>query len=148
MRELLEKGILLSFDELRVLLYACGVRAVEGVFMPEKAFSEEDVISILYRLTKRGLISAEEEVFVIREDLKELLDMMGAPERTFIHSAEDGREYFCYESADRLVISELYRKKADTVKLTASSPEAFRSWREERRNDHDRGEGSHDGEIL
>ncbi len=148
MRELLEKGFLLTFDELRILLYACGFRTIEGVFMPEKKYVEEEIIETLYRLNRRGFISAKEEAFVIDEELRKMLEVIGAPGNTFVQRRSDGQEYFGYESPDKIVVSELYRKKENMLKLTVFKPEDFHAWREEQQNDRDRSGSTDAGKIL
>lgn len=54
--EIVERSIILSFDELRILLYSQGYRSCEGVYMPEKNFSQTDIIRSLRKLTENGLL--------------------------------------------------------------------------------------------
>lgn len=57
--EIIKKNIILSFDELRILLYSQGFRRCEGVYMPEKDFSQENIINALDKLEKNGLLTIE-----------------------------------------------------------------------------------------
>ena len=59
--EVIEKGILLTFDEIRILLYGMGVSEIDGVYMPEKAFTEEEILSAMQHLSASGLIEAGDE---------------------------------------------------------------------------------------
>ena len=45
--KLVEQGIILTFDEIRILLYGLGKTGIEGVWMPEKEFTEQDVLDAL-----------------------------------------------------------------------------------------------------
>ena len=69
MAEVIEEGKILTFDELRILLFACGIKEINGVFMPEKVFTEEEVLSALHHMAEREIIRAEETDFTIREDI-------------------------------------------------------------------------------
>lgn len=57
--EIIEKSIILSFDELRILLFSQGYRSCEGVFMPEKDFSHTDILRALQKLVRGGLLSID-----------------------------------------------------------------------------------------
>ena len=58
MAEVIEEGKILTFDELRILLFACGIEEINGVFMPEKVFTEEEVLSALHHMAEREIIRA------------------------------------------------------------------------------------------
>ena len=125
MAEVIEEGKILTFDELRILLFACGIKEINGVFMPEKVFTEEEVLSALHHMAEREIIRAEETDFTIREDIREILHIMGHPENAFVWSPKEGS------------ILEQYWKKKETVKLRMFSLEDFDKWREEMRNTYD-----------
>ena len=59
--EIIKRRIVLTFDELRILLYSQGYRRCEGVYMPEKDFSEENIIRSLSILEKNGLLIVDRE---------------------------------------------------------------------------------------
>lgn len=141
MAEVIEEGKILTFDELRILLFACGIKEINGVFMPEKVFTEEEVLSALHHMAEREIIRAEETDFTIREDIREILHIMGHPENAFVWSPKEGSiledEYYCYIVSGKVVVSEQYWKKKETVKLRMFSLEDFDKWREEMRNTYD-----------
>lgn len=160
MTEVIETGIILSFDEIRILLYSMGVRTVEGVYMPRKKFSEADIIQALHHMSGRGLIIAGESAFSIREDLLNMLKIVGNPMRTMVwavgeaaetlegeypvmeHSASDmarGQEYFCYIAENQVVVGERYWKKKDALKLRLFTAEVFERWKEQIAYDYNRG---------
>ncbi|WP_346911255.1 hypothetical protein [Faecalicatena orotica] len=149
MAEMIERAILLSFDELRILLYSMGVRTLEGIYMPEKQFSEMEVIQALRHLSGNGFILAENKQFSIREDLLCMLEIMGHPAGTLVCSSKDDstQEYFCYMVPDRVVVSQRYWKKKDTLKLTMLTEEEFKVWRAQT-DDHNRDRSSYDGETV
>ena len=141
MAEVIEEGKILTFDELRILLFACGIEEINGVFMPEKVFTEEEVLSALHHMAEREIIRAEETDFTIREDIREILNIMGHPENAFVWSPKEGSifedEYYCYIVSGKVVVSEQYWKKKETVKLRMFSLEDFDKWKEELRNTYD-----------
>lgn len=76
MAQVIEKGIFLTFDEIKILLFNMGVSEIEGVYMPEKSFSKEEIILAMHHMSDVGVIEATEEKFRIREDVKMLLTIM------------------------------------------------------------------------
>lgn len=131
--EVIEKGIFLTFDEIRILLYGMGVSEIEGVYMPEKNFCKEEIIKTLRHLSEVGFIEAGNERFFIRKDVKELLGIIAEPEQTEIWkpSGETGPAFFFYVKGKRVVVSERFWRKADTLKLRMFEKEDFKMWREE-----------------
>ena len=154
--EIIKKNIILSFDELRILLYSQGFRRCEGVYMPEKDFSQENIINALDKLEKNGLLTIEkadiaaeslplvfgdeddnspdaddlpEEEFYIRSDLLLMLDIIGAPDATEILHAGEKRKLFCYYSERGIVVSEKYPGRRECVRLTYYDPDEFEKWR-------------------
>lgn len=131
MAEIIERGILLSFDELRILLYGMGIRSLEGIYMPEKEFTEREVIQALRRMSAHGMILAENGQFSIREDLLQILEIMAHPAGTLVYSPKEGstQEYFCYMVPGRVAVSERYWKKKDTLKLRLFTEDEYKTWR-------------------
>lgn len=136
MAELTETGFILTFDELRILLYSLGYRKVEGIYMPEKEFQEADILLALHHMSAKKLITAEEQEFLIRDDLQQALKVMGAPLETAVWRSDepDMPEYFLYLVPDRAVVSERYWKKEDTVRLRMFTAAAFEEWKEQLKN--------------
>lgn len=150
MEEMIEKGFILSFDELRILLHSLGVRTVEGVYMPEKEFTDSEVIKALHHLAKSGLILSAGERFLIREDLREVLEAVSRPEASFFwrSESEGGQEYYCYVVPGRVAVSERYWKKSDTIKLRLFTVEEFEAWKEQAEDDNGGDRNPYDGEII
>lgn len=138
--EVIEKGIFLTFDEIRVLLYSMGVSELQGVYMPEKTFRDEEIIFAMHHMSEAGFIKAEEERFLIREDIKDILKIMAAPLRTDIWRpmGAEGPAFFLYFTGDEVVVSERYWRKKDTLKLTMFGKDDFEKWREEFMDDYRR----------
>lgn len=136
--EVIEKGIFLTFDEIKILLYGMGVSKIEGIYMPEKIFSEEEIISTMHHLSEVGFIEAGEEKFLIREDVKLLLEIIAAPEWTDIWEPcnEEGPAFFLYGRGEQVVVSERFWRKKNTLKLLMFGKDAFEKWREELTDDY------------
>ena len=150
MPEIVEKGYILSFDEIRILLYGMGVCMVEGVYMQEKSFTDTEIIQALHHMARRGLILSAGERFCIREDLRKALEVMSRPEETFTWSTkeEGSQEYFCYVVPGQVAVSERYWKKKDTLKLRLFTTAGFEAWKEQAEDDNRGDRGSHDGEAV
>ena len=131
MEKIVEKTWLLSFDELRILLYSQGYRQCEGIYMPEKAFTQDEVLQAMFQMSKRGLLTEQDGEFVMRQELAEMVQIIGAPSGTMIlRSEREGQDYFCYIVPAHIVVSEKSRTKEDILRLRAFSPEAFTEWKE------------------
>lgn len=139
--KVIENGILLTFDEIRVLLYGMGVSQIEGIYMPEKVFCESEILEVLKHLSDVGFIEAGEEKFLIREDVRAILEVMASPERTDIWRprGEEGPAFFLYRKGTQVAASEMFLRKKDMLRLSLMEAEAFETWREEWTDDHHRG---------
>lgn len=133
MKEVVEKSVLLTFDEIRILLYGMGVSEIVGFYMPEKIFSQEEVVAALRHLSEAGFIEAGEEKFIIRKDIKNLLEIVAVPDFTdiWMPSGEEGPAFFLYFSGDNTVVSERFWNKKDTLKFAVFDRETFKKWRED-----------------
>ena len=138
--EVIERGILLTFDELKILLYGMGVREIEGVYMPEKTFQREEILLAMHHMAEAGFIEAGEEKFRVREDIRTLLETMAYPEQTEIWNPgdEDGSAFFLYEKGEVVVVSRQFFQKKDTLRLAVFDRIGFKQWREEILNDYRR----------
>lgn len=123
---MIDHDILVSFQEIRILLYVRGVREIEGIYMPEHKYTDQEVVDALYGMVKNKFISVENEEFVPRKDLEKILKTMSRAERTFILDS-----YFCYEAEGFIVVCERYWKKQDMLKIQIFTREEFEAWKSE-----------------
>ncbi|MBR2675261.1 MAG: hypothetical protein IKE52_07440 [Mogibacterium sp.] len=152
--EIVEKSIILTFDELRILLYSQGERSCEGVYMPKKEYLPESIINSLDAMNKNGLLKNEgshaqnealptilgdsdevnskdnEEKFFIREDLLDMLRIISNHTATEILELEEGRKLFCYYSENGVLTSEKCSNRRDSVRLTHYTAESFEKFKE------------------
>lgn len=143
-----EDAYLFSYDELRVLLTALGYRECEGVFMPRKEFTAEDVLYVTYHLEKNGFLIAGEEAFRVPPDLEKILRVIGEPEAVFSIRGEGGRECFCYVVPGFVVVSEKVFEMKESVRIRGMGAEAFAAFREEFGDDDRDGGCADDGGSL
>lgn len=138
MAVVIEKSILLTFDEMRIMLYGMGVSEIDGVYMPEKNFCESEIISTLHHLSEAGFIEAGEDKFHIRKDVRSILEIVAAPEWTDIWKpvGDEGPAFFLYFTDGSVVASERFWRKKDTLRLTLFKRDEFERWREEYMNDY------------
>ena len=121
-----DHGILVSFQELRILLYEMGVRELEGVFMPEHKYTDCEVLEVLHGMVKSNFIHVEDEEFVLREDLQRIVEIMSHPVHTFVMDP-----YFCYVVDGYVVVCERYWKKKEMLRIQTFSTEEFEDWKRE-----------------
>lgn len=158
--EIVERSMILTFDELRILLYSQGFRRCEGVYMPEKEFSQRDIIKALGKLTECGLLSVEkstpqtealplvfdeegmgtgaaaeepDEEFYIRKDLLDIICVIGDHRDTEVITTDEGRRLFCYYAEGCVVTSMRCEGRKDAVRLTRYTAEEFESLRHDGR---------------
>lgn len=125
-----EIDVLLTYDELRILLFSIGCTECEGVFMPRKEFSQEEVLKAMHTMSGRGILIADNDVFIIREDIREMLEVISRPAATEeLDTGYGNQMYFVYICPDRIVVSEKYWMKKDTVRLRMYNAEDYREWR-------------------
>lgn len=143
MAEVIDRGSLFYFDELKILLYACGYRKVQGILLPEKTYSKDDIVQVLYHLSEMGVIEAHDEKFRIMDRYREMLEIIGEPEYVTVWKPGDEEdivqkfpEFFCYFKEKRAVVSERYWRRKDTVKIRMFSLDEFEVWKEKVKNDY------------
>lgn len=119
-----DHDILISFQEIRILLYVRGVREIEGIYMPDHKYTDQEVVDNLYGMVKNNFISVENEEFVPREDLERILKVMSQAQETFILDP-----YFCYEWEGLIVVCERYWKKKDMLRIRMFTREEFEAWK-------------------
>ncbi len=138
MAEMLEKGIVLTFDEVRILLHAMEVTKIEGIYMPEKIFREDEIIRAMHHMSEAGIIEAREEKFQIRDDIRQILEIMSKPEQAGVWKPEreDGQAFFVYWKKEQVVVSERFWRKKEALKLTVFKKENFEKWREDVQSDN------------
>lgn len=160
MEEMSEKTVILSFDEIRILLYSLGFESCEGIFMPRKEFSPQEILKAVYSMEKRGFLLLDENRpvehpagggeaadgqphFIILPRLKKMIQTMGKPGGSFEYRPGEnlpgfskdlynGTEYYCYMLPDYCVVAERDWTRRESLRLRAMDMEAFTAWRQER----------------
>ena len=107
------KAVFLTFNEIRILLHSQGFHSCEGIYMPEKNYSAQEVLAAVHNLVKRGILQIMEgedgndpkgglaenafvregaqegaaymDTFQIRPDILQMVLIMGAPVKTLIY---------------------------------------------------------------
>lgn len=131
------RALLLSYDEIRILLYSQGFRKCEGVFMPQHEYTQKEILETMNALSQRKLIRAEGDAFSISDEMHRMLEVIGNPGGTFIlRTVPGGPSYYCYVVPDTVVVSEKYFRKKDTLRLRMFTPQAFTDWKEQVENDY------------
>lgn len=124
-------NLILSFDEIRILLYNLGFRQIDGILMDEKNYSGSDILQSLKHLSDNGIISAGDNVFSIREDVCDCLEIIGNPVYVERIVSRPGRpSYAVYNSPDLIVVTQLYEKKKDTLRIMTFTTTEFNRWKE------------------
>lgn len=127
-----EPGIIISYDELRILLYNRGFRSCKGILMPDRKMIEEEVLRTLHKLESRGMIEAGDEYFTISSEMQRIADLIGAPESSYAFSDNlTGQTYYCYLSQELVVVTQNDWNRKNTLIIKRFTPDEFNSWREE-----------------
>ena len=137
MNEICDQTVVLSFDELRILLYSQGYRQCDGIYMPEKDFSEEEVLRAMLHMSRNDLIKEKDGDFCPRADLAEMIPVIGEPAGTMVvRSADRTQVCFCYVVPGKVVVSEKTVTREESVRLRLLTPEDFVEWKEQIENDY------------
>ena len=125
-------GIIISYDELRILLYNRGFRSCKGILMPDRKMSEKEILQILHKLEGRGMIEAGDEYFTISREMQRIVDLIGAPESSYAFSDSlTGQTYYCYMSHELIIVTLNDRNRKKTLVIKKFTPDEFNTWREE-----------------
>lgn len=134
MDEVLEISRILSFSEIRILLQSLGCETTAGFIMPEEMLSEEELTKILYGMTEKGILEAKEDQFLIDRQVGKMMLCMGEPERFFEFMPEEAGElpaYFCYVKDCHVLITQMFPRKKDMLKLTLYEWNDYERWKEQ-----------------
>lgn len=129
--------LVLSFDEISILLYSRGYRQILGIKMPERDYTPEEIIFALKHMTDSGIVSAGDEVFRIRDDVAKVMDVIGNPVSvSMVESGKGHPAYSCYFAPGCVVVTQLHELKEKTLRIRTFTEEEFASWREDIENDY------------
>ncbi len=127
-----EPGIIISYDELRILLYNRGFRSCKGILMPDRKMSEEEVLQVLHKLECRGMIESGEVYFTISKDMQRIVDLIGAPDSSYAFcDSLTGQTYYCYLSQELVIVTQNDWNRKKTLIIKIFTPDDFNTWREE-----------------
>lgn len=131
-------GITLTFDEFRILLYNMGCSRIDGIRMPEKVFTEEEILKAMHHMESSGLIIAGSKSFAISEELKEILEIVAAPLSSFVFRPGAGRQdYYCYVAENTVITTEKRPYREDSIRLCRYEYQEFLTWKEQQEDDND-----------
>ena len=125
-------GIIISYEELKILLYNRGFRSCSGILMPDREFSDEEILQAMNNLALRGMIEAQEDYFVITPETVAMVDAIGNPDSSYpFTDPETGQIYYCYLTQEMIVVTQMDWNRKETLRISRFTPEEFRNWREE-----------------
>lgn len=130
-------NMLLTFDELELLLYVRGFREINGIRMPEKDFTAVEVLLAEKHLLEEGLLETRGELFAVREDVAKIVDALGSPVSYSVLAP--GPEYpmfACYYIPGCYVTTELHEHREKTLRIRSFDEAEFAVWKEEMEDDY------------
>lgn len=147
-----DEVLILTFDEVRILLYSLGYTSCKGIYMPEKEYSAKEVILAMHKMARRGFFSedpeggrvrCEKQQYVLRPGLRRMMMAMGDPSGSFVfrpgesgpgfsEELYNGPEYYCYMRPDYCLVAERDWKQRDCLRLREMEKSEFMSWQKER----------------
>lgn len=127
-----DKNWILSFDELRVLLYSLGFTSCNGIFMPSKQFTPDEILAAMGKMSRNEWIINEGDHFEIVPDLKKYLQVIGNPKSTeLLEDTDTGRKLFCYIDEEEIAVTEMFLRKRNTIRLRGFDRTSFLEFRKE-----------------
>ena len=150
MDEIIEISQLLSFREIMILLQGIGYKTTIGIAMTEEILSEEELVTTLYEMAEKGILETKGEEFLVDRQIGEMMLCMGEPERffEFVPGEEELPGYFCYERNGYILITQLFPRKKDTLKLTLLELSEYERWKERMIDDIGGYQSTDNGEDL
>ena len=125
-------GMIISYEELRILLYNRGFRSSKGILMPDEQVTDEQVLQDMNKLAARGRIEAKGDYFEFSEEAIQIAEAIGAPLSSYyFEDAHTGQLYYCYFKEGLVVIAENNLNKKNTLRIRSYTPAQFSAWREE-----------------
>jgi hypothetical protein len=129
--------LVLTFDEISILLYSRGYRQISGIKMPERDHTAPEIIYALKHMTDDGIVTAGEEAFRLRDDVAKIIDAIGNPVSVSMKESRNGHPaYSCYFTTGYVVVTQLHEFKERTLRITSFTEEEFVSWSEEIEDDY------------
>lgn len=122
--ECVEKGILLTFQELMLLLQSVGVQYMNGFYRAEGEISDQEVLFLTESLVKKGVLIAAEQEFFLDDTVEAMLRCMGWPDEDYELEQENAVVY-CYERSEKVLVTKIYSMKENTLELVLYSKEEF-----------------------
>ena len=142
------EAVFLTFNEIRILLHSQGFHSCEGIYMPEKNYSAQEVLAAVHNLVKRGILQIMEGedgndpkgglaenafmVLIMGAPVKTLIYRQGESLPGFSEEYHNGREYFCYIVPNQILVVERDWTRTDMLRMRKMSPAEFDRWEEER----------------
>lgn len=130
----MEKGILLEYREIFLLLESIGAESVNGICLDQKPVSDEEAVRVLAGMNRKGFLEDEGGVFRIEKRTGRMLQCMAWPEQDYPMVIED-ETYYCYERGREVLVTSLCRTRQRTLELLLFGREEFERWKEEMRDD-------------
>lgn len=126
--------LLLTFQEILLLLQSLGYTEVRGIRLESKKADKEGVIRLIGGLVDKGLLIPEEETFRIEEKLGRMMVCMGEPEQDY-ELEYDGELFYCYEREEDALVTSLYQRRPEMLELRFFTEGGLKKWKEEMRDD-------------
>lgn len=120
----MEKGIILTFKELMLLLQGIGISRINGIYMEEEMVSDEEVIYILRDLEKKEILRSDKTSFEVDELMSKMLRCMGRSEKEYLCQTEDGIVY-CYECEKEVLTTQLCATRRKSIELMLYEKDKF-----------------------
>lgn len=120
----MEKGIILTFKELMLLLQGIGINRINGIYMEEEMVSDEEVIYILRDLEKKGILKSDKTSFEVDELMSKMLLCMGQAEKEYLCQQEEGTMY-CYEREKKVLTTQLCATRRKSIELMLYEKDKF-----------------------
>ena len=143
-----DSGIVLTGQQLGILLQSMGTWEIEGICVPMERATDEETVLLIHTMVRQGILEVRENRFAIEKTLGEMLVCMVTASQKFPLEFSDGQFFFCYPKDDSILLTSLYQRKRNALKLTMMNKIEYGEWKEEMFRDIGRNRGAGDGEDL
>lgn len=122
--EYAESGVLLTFQELALLLQSAGVKYINGFCLSESEISDEEVIQLIGSLVRKGILKTSDTEFYMEDMVEKMIRCIGWPDEDYEIEQENWQIY-CYEKEEDVLVTKIYPVREKTLELILYSKEEF-----------------------
>ena len=124
-----ERGTLLTFSEIFLLLQSMGTERVNGICMEQEEITDEDTVRLIAEMVRKGFLIPDTDRFRIEEETGRMMTCMAYPEDSFELCLGE-QIFYCYGREGKILVTSLCQTRGKTLELAYFEKKDFEKWRE------------------